>query len=244
MSTLRVYIGWDGRDALAYEVCKASLLKHASIPVEVLPLKDWELRHSGAYWRSFRTESTGQRWDDRDGKPFSTDFSFTRFCVPMLEDFGCETVLFTDPDMLWRADVAELLGLFDASYAVMCVQHEHTPPEEEKLAGLKQTLYHRKNWSSLMMLQPALCGGLTKYAVNNRPGQWLHAMCWSDELEIGSLPEEWNWLEGWSSPDIDPKIVHFTRGTPDLPGYDDVRYADEWWRYAVKPTALPLAVGA
>jgi hypothetical protein len=39
---LRVYIGWDQRDALAYEVCERSLRKNASGPVEVIALKDWE----------------------------------------------------------------------------------------------------------------------------------------------------------------------------------------------------------
>jgi len=31
---------------------------------------------------------------------------------------------------------------------------------------------------------------------------------------IGSLPEEWNWLDGHSSSKIHAKNVHFTRGGP------------------------------
>jgi hypothetical protein len=27
---------------------------------------------------------------------------------------------------------------------------------------------------------------------------------------------------------VDPALVHFTLGTPDLPGHDDDPYADEW----------------
>ena len=30
----------------------------------------------------------------------------------------------------------------------------------------------------------------------------------------GSIHPKWNWLEGYSSSKIDPKIVHFTRGGP------------------------------
>ena len=233
MKPVRVYMGWDARDALAYDVCRSSLLRHASVPVEIIPLKDWELRHRGVFWRSYRTDAAGQRWDDRDGKPFSSDFSFGRFVVPMLEEYGDEWVLFMDPDMLVREDIAKLFELSAPSLdAVMCVQHKHEPPEREKMAGLnKQTLYRRKNWSSLMLMKPSRCGELTKYAVNNQSGQWLHAMNWTSDSEIGSLPEEWNWLEGWSSPDIDPKIVHFTRGTPDFEGTEDVPYADEWRGY-------------
>ncbi len=240
---LRAYVGWDGRDALAFEVCRKSLMRHASKPVQVVPLKDWELRRRGLYWRGYRVDAGGQKWDDRDGTPFSTDFSFTRFLVPLIEDFGEDWVLFCDADMLWRADVGELMALADPDCAVMCVQHDHRPHEAEKMGGLKQTVYARKNWSSLMLIKPARCRALTKYAVNNQRGQWLHAMCWAAEEEIGALPEEWNWLEGWSPPEVAAKLVHFTRGTPDMPGHEDAAYAGEWWAEIAEVKNQGLAVG-
>ncbi len=240
---LRAYVGWDGRDALAFEVCRKSLVRHASKPVQVVPLKDWELRRRGLYWRGYRVDAGGQKWDDRDGTPFSTDFSFTRFLVPLIEGFGEVWVLFCDADMLWRADVGELMALADPDCAVMCVQHDHRPHEAEKMGGLKQTVYARKNWSSLMLIKPARCRALTKYAVNNQGGQWLHAMCWAAEEEIGALPEEWNWLEGWSRPELEPKLVHFTRGTPDMPGHEDAAYAGEWWAEIAEVKNQGLAVG-
>jgi hypothetical protein len=224
---LRVYMGYDVRDVVAYEVCRASLLRHASIPVEVIPLKDHELRAAGIYWRSYRVDERGQRWDDRDGKPFSTDFSFARFCVPLLEGESNDWVLFQDPDMLWRADVAELLKLADDRFALMCVQHDHRPPETDKMAGLLQTVYKRKNWSSLMLMKPQGCRSLSRYHINNQTGSWLHSLVWLEDDVIGALPEKWNWLDGWSDPTVDPAVVHFTRGTPDLIG-DDMPYAQEW----------------
>ncbi len=228
---LRVYVGWDQRDALSFEVCKASLLDHASIPVEIIALKDWELRAKGVYWRPYNVDERGQMWDARDGKPFSTNFSYSRFCVPLLEDFGSEPVLFCDPDMLWRADIAELLELAGDA-PVACVQHDHRPPEREKMTGNLQIVYARKNWSSLMVLRPSACAGLTKYAVNNMPKEWLHGFCWlEDEEQIKGLHEEWNYLVGYNSLDevANPKIVHFTLGTPDLPAYADSEYSEEWW---------------
>ena len=57
---MKVYVGWDGIDALAYEVCKASLLKHASIEVEIIPLREWELRKKGVYWRGYSVDERGQ----------------------------------------------------------------------------------------------------------------------------------------------------------------------------------------
>jgi hypothetical protein len=229
---LRVYIGWDQRDALAYEVCAASLLRHASVAIEIVALKDWELRARGVYWRPYQVDERGQMWDARDGKPFSTNFSYTRFCVPLIEDYGAEPVVFCDADMLWRADIAELLDLVGPSFAqgaaVACVKHEHRPPEREKMTGNIQTVYARKNWSSLMVLRPTACAGLTPYAVNNMPREWLHGLCWIDEAGIKGLPEAWNWLEGWSDPGLEPKVVHFTRGTPDMPGHEGAAFAEEW----------------
>jgi len=222
---MKVYVGWDQRDATAYQVCKKSILDNASIPVEVIPLKDWELRQRGCYWRAYRVDPKGQMWDDRDGKPFSTNFSFTRFCVPWLADYKDERVVFCDADMLWRADIAELMVEADKEAAVSCVQHDHRPEETKKMDGVLQTVYARKNWSSFMVINPSKCQSLTPYAINNQSGSWLHSMCWTDD--ISGLPEEWNWLNGWSSPDLDPKVIHYTLGTPDMD--PNVSYAGLWW---------------
>lgn len=227
---LKVFVGWDQRDALAYRVCEKSILDHASIPVEIIPLKDWELRHRGCYWRPYNVDERGQMWDGRDGRPFSTNFAFTRFCVPWLCDYKNEWVVFCDADMLWQADVAELLTLRDEKMAVMCVQHDHRPPEVSKMDGVMQVVYSRKNWSSMMVMNPSRCNALTPYAVNNQSGAWLHKMLWVDDGDIGNLPEEWNWLEGWSSPDLEPKVIHYTRGTPDMDS--NVMHAGKWLEVA------------
>lgn len=226
---MKVYIGWDGKDADAFKVCAASLRENASIPVEILPLKEWELRAQGIYWRAYHVDENGQAWDDRDGKPFSTAFSFTRFAVPLLAQDE-DIAIFCDPDMLWRADVADLVREMkeQPDKALLCVQHNHTPPETVKMTGTMQTLYARKNWSSLMVMRPWKFREMTRFQINNATGASLHALTWVKEEEIGALDPAWNWLEGWSDPEIDPKIVHFTRGTPDMPGYENVPFANEW----------------
>ena len=99
------------------------------------------------------------------------------------------------------------------------------------MGGLtKQEVYARKNWSSFMLLRPDRIE-LTPYQVNNQTGAWLHAMLWAQDEAIGALPETWNWLEGWSDPNADPAVVHFTRGTPDMAGCEEAPYAEEWWSY-------------
>lgn len=233
MKPFRVYIGFDPRDDLAYKVCERSLRAHASVPVEVWPLKIWELRRKRIFRRPYFVDAEGHMWDDQDRKAFSTEFSYTRFCVPMLESYGDDWVLFMDADMLWRGDIAELIDSIDPAKALMCVQHDHQPEETSKATGIQQQ-YRRKNWSSVMAMKPSRCSDLTLYRVNRMSRDWLHGMCWLPDDRIGALDEKWNWLESWSPPGIDPAVVHYTLGTPDFPSRqdDDVAYADEWWRYA------------
>lgn len=222
---MKVYIGYDVKDELAFRACVSSLVKHSTIPLEIIPLKDHELRKKGVFWRSYAVEENGQMIDDKDGKPFSTNFSFTRFAIPLIDDSD-EWVLFCDADMLFRADIAELLKLVDDEKSLMCIQHNHKPPEATKFYGMKQERYFRKNWSSFMLMRPSECK-ITPYTLNNQSGSFLHGLFWADDSEIGSLPEEWNWLEGWSDDKINPKVVHYTRGTPDMLG--SLPYSDEWW---------------
>lgn len=223
---MRVYIGYDPRDELAFRACVASLVYHSSIPLDIMPLKDCELRRKGIYWRPYFVESNGQKIDARDGKPFSTEFSFTRFVIPLI-DKSTEPVLFFDADVLFLDDIAKILPHI-GDKALYCVQHDYAPKETSKFDGMRQEHYFRKNWSSVMAINPSKCS-MTKYILNNQSGSYLHALLWQDESTIGALPPEWNWLEGWSSPDIKPSVVHFTRGTPDLIG-NDIPYSAEWWK--------------
>lgn len=221
-----IYVGYDSREDDAYAVCKASILKHSQ--KYVAPLKQVGLRVSGLYDRPYHTEGA-QRYDTRDGKPFSTEFSFTRFLVPALMQYE-GWALFCDCDFLFRADVEELFALRDDRYAVMCVKHDYRPKDAVKMDGQVQQPYARKNWSSLVLWN---CGHeankkLTPRMVNFMPGGKLHAFCWLKDSEIGGLPENWNWIPGHSSEAWTPKAVHFSEGGPWFPGYENVPYADEW----------------
>lgn len=230
---MKCFIGFDPREQDAFDVCVASLKKHASIPVEVIPLRDWELRRQGVYWRAYYVEPNGQTVDGRDGRPFSTQFSFSRFAVPIIENYADEWVLYQDCDMLWRADIAELSGLIDYTKSVMCVRHSQTVTDGVKMDGRIQSKneHGRKNWSSLMLMNPAACKGLTKYVLNNSTGAFLHSMLWAKDEEIGFLPREWNHLVGYDEPTDNARVVHFTNGTPDMEGWGDQPFSEEWRTY-------------
>jgi len=226
MRELTVYVGYDAREHDAYEVCRKSLLAH-SPNVTVIPLKADELRAQGLYWREY-SEKGRQKYDAIDGKPFSTDFSFTRFLVPSIHKEGW--ALFCDSDFLFRDDVLNLWP--DQSCAVMCVKHTYQPGKGIKMDGQRQENYHRKNWSSFVLWNcdhPAN-RTFTPEVVNSKSGSWLHAFKWLMDDEIGSIDEKWNHLEGHSKGEC-PSAVHFTRGVPSMPGYENIPYADEWRAY-------------
>lgn len=214
----RIFIGWDSREDIAYRVCKDSLVRHSSRPLEIVALRQKDLRQRELYWRP------------KDPLA-STEFTYTRFLTPHLAGFQ-GWALFVDCDFLFTADIAELFSLTDERYAVMCVKHDHRPMETTKMDGVIQTVYPRKNWSSLVLWN---CGHpanriLTPEVVNRETGAFLHRFQWLSSDQIGDVPVEWNWLEGWySQPEKGtPKGIHFTRGGPWFENWQHVAYADLW----------------
>ena len=213
---MRVFIGWDSRENDAYEVCVHTLLKHSSMPLDIVPLKQKPLRIRGLYTR----EETA----------VSTEFAFTRFLTPHLSDYSGWS-LFIDCDFLFTKDVAELYNMHDDQYALMCVKHDYVPKDSVKMDGQKQVAYPRKNWSSCILWN---CGHesnqiLTPQIVNSESGAFLHRFQWLDDREIGELPLEWNWLEGeYDKPENPPAVIHYTNGGPWFEECQDVDYADLW----------------
>lgn len=223
-----VFIGWDRREPIAYDVCVHSLRRRTGrTDLDIDPLKLDELRAAGHYTRP-TAERSGHLWDVISDAPMSTEFSLTRFLVPHLG--LSDWALYFDCDFLWQADIGELLALADPRFAVMVVKHDHRPPEEHKMDDRIQTRYQRKNWSSLMLWNrrhPANAA-LTLEAINRWRGLDLHRFCWLADDQIGALPEVWNWLEGHSNPAVTPKVIHYTRGGPWFEKWAGVAYADRW----------------
>ena len=220
---LTVYIGWDSREPIAADVCRHSILEHSSIPVNIVMLKQDELRDRELYWR------------DVD-KLASTEFTFTRFLVPELNDFE-GTAIFMDSDMVLTTDIAELIEDVDPKKAVSCVQHDYTPPEGVKMDGQQQLAYPRKNWSSMVVWNCAHPDNkkVTKQLVNDPEitGAYLHRFSWLADKDIGLLGPQWNWLVGWyvEGRDGSPSLLHYTEGGPWFPNHTNCQYADIWNKY-------------
>lgn len=234
----QVFIGWDARARAAWQVCERSLQAHAAEPVAVRAIGRQMLEHMGLYQRP-TLEVDGKRLDQASGEFCSTDFSLARFWVPHLAG-RVGWALYCDCDFLFRADVREILQYADPKCAVMVVPHRFAPTDTRKMNAQAQTAYHRKGWSSLALwnLGHAASRRANLYDLNHWHKHDLHGFRGLASNEIGFLPEEWNWLAG-VSPTTTPvlrstpaiKAVHFTRGTPDLPGYEKSDFADEWRSY-------------
>lgn len=225
-----IWVGWDPRETDAFAVALSSIARCAKdIAVHGVFLP--ELQRAGLYTRPMEyRETPGGRimWDMISDAPMSTQHACARFLVPHLARTGW--ALFVDGDILVRADLGELFEALDPSKALYCVHHDHRPARAFKMDRQVQTAYARKNWSSVMALNcdHRANAVLTLDLVNGVPGRQLHRFSWLSDDEIGALDPAWNWLAGESDPAIEPKIVHFTSGTPDMPGYEDVPFADEW----------------
>lgn len=227
-----IYIGYDPREAEAFSVCRGSLLRHLTEEIPVKGVVLAQLQCDGLYTRPIERHS-GHLIDVLSRRPdyngaMSTEFAISRFFVPMLAKTGW--ALFMDCDMLVRRDIADVFKLCDPTKAVMCVQHEYEPSNRKKMDGQVQTPYYRKNWSSFMLLNvdhPAN-KRLTPELLNSAVGKSLHAFSWLKDDEIGALPHEWNFLVGHTDEAIDPAVVHYTEGLPNMRGYEDSQYANEW----------------
>ena len=231
-----VYIGYDPKEDMAYQVLKFSLERITTKPIRVVPIRLDVVQRMGLYRRAFSVMD-GQRYDMIDGRPFSTDFSFTRFLVPFLNMFEGKA-LYMDCDMYMRTDVADLFDLCNLDYyPLWCVHHEYEPEASSKMDNKVQEPYRRKNWSSLIMFNCAHDAhkNLSIDDINTQSGRWLHGFEWlpDKEADIGRIPEEWNWLDGHSDPNLEAKNVHFTTGGPWFEGWEcrgkvDAKYAVEW----------------
>ena len=214
-----VYIGYDTREDIAYQVSKFSIL-NKSENITINPLKLSELKDKKIYWRD----------EDKLG---STEFTFSRFLVPELNGFN-GWALFCDCDILFLEDLNNLFELADDKYAVMCVQHDYKPKEGVKMDGKAQTLYPRKNWSSLVLWNCSHPSNkaITKELINqpDTTGKYLHRFSWLKDEEIGSLPHHWNWLVGWykEPQDGSPKAIHYTEGGPWFENYRHCEYHQQW----------------
>jgi hypothetical protein len=183
---LRVFIGYDPRQPVAYNLQQNSLIPRSSRPVAVTPLVIEQLPIT------------------RTGL---TPFTFSRFLVPQLCNFE-GWALFLDLDMLVQGDIAELFDLADENNAVMVVKsgarfewasvilfncghpdnRQLTPDYLETAKGL-----HGIPWTEKIGSLPAEWNHLVMYD-EPKPAKLLHYTagmpCYPETKELG-YADEW-----------------------------------------------------
>ena len=216
-SALKIFVGYDSREDIAWQVCRHSLLRHARRPIEVHAIRQKNLRERGFYTRPLDTKA-------------STEFSLTRFLTPYLAATDGWSV-FVDCDTLFTTDVTDLLMELDNDRAVYVVKHEYTPQNTIKMDGKIQHIYPRKNWSSFILFNgshPSV-RALTPEMVNTRSPIDLHRFAWTSDESIGALSSDWNFLVGdYKAPAKIPKMIHYTNGGPWFDDWQNVDFADLW----------------
>lgn len=212
MEAIRVFVGYDPRESVAYHTFCQSVLEKASVPVSFTPLALNALK--------------GYSETHEDG---SNAFIYSRFLTPYLCDFN-GWALFADGDMICQEDIAQLWALRDESKAVMVVKHDYKTKASVKYLGNKNQNYPRKNWSSVVLWN---CGSeahriLTPDFLMQQTGAFLHRFTWLDDGLIGELPREWNWLVTEYPHNPEAKLLHYTLGTPCFKDYESGDCSDVW----------------
>jgi|TARA_B110001450_G_scaffold62148_1_gene58931 lipopolysaccharide biosynthesis glycosyltransferase len=218
---LNLYIGYDTKEKIASDVCEYSVKKNSSINLTVDLLIKKNLEEKKLLYR-------------KDDKLSSTEFTFSRFLVPFLNEYK-GWAIFCDCDFLWTGDIKRLLDKKDEKYAVMCVQHDYNPKSEIKMDGRQQLMYPRKNWSSMVLWNCSHPANkkIDINMVNNETGKFLHRFGWLEDKLIGNLDYKWNWLVGWyeETSNNKPEAIHFTEGGPWFENYKNCEYSKIWSQY-------------
>jgi lipopolysaccharide biosynthesis glycosyltransferase len=222
----KVYIGWDPRETLAYDVAEYSLKKYSNnLDIKALKLSEINnILNRPIEWRG------NQMWCPISEAPQTTEFSISRFAIPFMEKGW---VLFADCDIIALENIDELFDQADPQYAVMVVKHQQKVGSSEiKMVDQASVYYNRKNWSSVMLINcnhPAH-EELTLHNLNKWPGRDLHAFKWLKDEEIGELDNKWNHLVDINDNLLLNKatILHYTLGGPWISGWEPKESDAKW----------------
>ena len=207
-----IFIGFDQKEAVVYHTFVQSLIDVSSVPLSITPL----------------AENNLNVYNEKhlDG---SNKFTYSRFLIPYLMGFEGWAVYF-DGDMICLNDISLLTNNFDQKFAVMVVKHNYKTKQTKKYFGQKNEDYPRKNWSSVILWNCSHPQNkvLTPEFIDNKDGAFLHRFKWLNDNEIGELDKKWNWLAVEYEDISNPKLIHYTLGTPCFKEYKNTSFCDNW----------------
>lgn len=205
---LRIFCGYDPREAVGFHAFVESVTRNCKSPVSITPIYG----------------------DQRDG---TNQFTYSRFLVPYFCRFNGQALWLDGADMLCLGDLNDLPAP-ELGMALSVVKHEYTTRHHKKYIGTELEAvnndYERKNWSSLIYWD---CGHylnriLTPLFISEREGSFLHRFKWLNDDRIGELDPTWNWLADEYGENHEAKILHWTAGIPGMYHYRNSPHAERW----------------
>ena len=215
---LKIFIGYDSREKIAFHVLSYSIIANATIPVSITPIN---LNNLKRFYNRPR------------GKKESTEFSISRFLTPYLSNYEGYS-LFLDCDFIVHQDVSKLLKFISkkTNKVLWCVKHKsYVPKVRTKFLKERQFIFPKKNWSSFMVFNNKKCKILTPKFVSKAHGLDLHQFKWTNEKLIGSLPKNWNILVGEQKIPRKFNALHYTIGGPYFKKYSQCPGSKFWFKY-------------
>ena len=127
---IRVFAGYDPREAAGFHVFCQTLIENSSAPISITPVMGKQ----------------------RDG---TNAFTYSRFMTPFECEFKGWAIFMDASDMLVRGDIAQLLPSPQLGCAVHVVKHDYKTLHPVKYLGTDMEApnydYPRKNWSSVIL---------------------------------------------------------------------------------------------
>jgi lipopolysaccharide biosynthesis glycosyltransferase len=155
---LRIFIGYDVRQPIAYNVLQYSIASNASVPVQITPL----------VLNTLPIERIGL-----------TQFTYSRYLVPYLCNYEGIAAFF-DADMLVQGDVAELFSLIDPQCGVSVAK------DKPRFEWPSLMLFNNANCRrlSLAMIEKRVPQHLEEwsdYGIGTLPPEWNYCVGYNHE---------------------------------------------------------------
>lgn len=218
IKNLKIFIGYDSREKIAYHVLSQSIIENSSVPVHITPIN---LRNLKNFYKRTKV------------KIHSTEFSISRFLTPYLSSYEGYS-LYLDCDFIVLEDIAKLIKFISKrpNKVLWCVKHKYYVPKDKiKFLREKQAPYQKKNWSSFMIFNNSKCKILTPKLVSKASGLYLHQFKWTKERHICSLPKNWNILVGEQKIPKKINAIHYTLGGPYFKKHSKCAGSKYWFKY-------------
>ncbi len=170
MAIRPIFIGYDPRQQLSYNVLQNSILRRTTEPVAILPLKIETLPI------------------DRQGL---TPFTWTRFLVPWMMS-GLGWALFLDSDMLCLGDICELFRMVEKEKDPKAVYVVKGPARFEWAALMMFNCAHPANRElTPTAIEQAknlhTIGWLDDHLIGEFPREWAHTVLYDEPRKDAKL---------------------------------------------------------